>query len=68
MRINILTYREIDMNITADEISALKLQDANDETIKLLLEISENNPDDLLRGLARVWLQMHAITLLKKFY
>lgn len=56
------------MNITADEISALKLTDATDETIKELLVIAENNPDDLLRGLARVWLQMHAITLLKKFY
>lgn len=56
------------MNITSDEISALKLADANDETIKTLLVIAENNPDDLLRGLARVWLQNHSITLLKKFY
>lgn len=56
------------MNITADEISALKLADANDDTIKELLVIAENNPDDLLRGFARAWLQMNAIPLLKKFY
>lgn len=54
--------------ITPDFISALKLEDSTDEIVKNLLLISENNPDDLLRGLARVWLQMHAITLLKKFY
>lgn len=54
--------------ITPEFISALKLNDATDEIIKELLDISENNPDDLLRGFARAWLQMNAIHLLKKFY
>lgn len=55
-------------DITPDFISQLKLENATDDLLKQLLEISQNNPDDLLRGFARAWLQMNAIPLLKKFY
>lgn len=55
-------------SLTPDIISALKFNEVTDEMVKELLYISENNPDDLLRGFARVWLQDNAIKLLKKFY
>lgn len=56
------------VSLTPEDISALKFSEASEETIKELLYIAENTPDDLLRGFARVWLQDNAIKLLKKFY
>jgi len=53
---------------TPESISALQFEDATDDTVKKLIEITDNNPDDLLRGFARSWLSINAIKLLKRKY
>ena len=53
--------------MTAEEISELKLENATTEIIRELLRITSEEPNDLIRVCARVWLQDHAIKLLKRY-
>lgn len=54
--------------MTAEEISELRLENATTEIIRELLRITSEEPNDLIRVCARVWLQDHAIKLLKRHY
>jgi len=53
--------------MTAEEISELKLENATTEIIRELIRITSEEPNDLIRVCARVWLQDHAIKLLKRY-
>lgn len=53
------------MEITPEFISELKYEDCDKELIKKFLYIVENEPNDLLRVCARVWLSDNACKILK---
>lgn len=53
--------------MTAEEISELKLENATDEVIRELLRITSEEPNDLIRVCARVWLADNVIKLLKHY-
>lgn len=56
------------MEITPEFISELRFENATPELIKQLLSIVDNEPNDLLRVCARVWLQDNACKILKKMF
>lgn len=56
------------MELTPEFISDLRYENATVEIIGKLLYIVDNEPNDLLRVCARVWLQENAIKLLKTHY
>ena len=55
------------MEITPEFISELKYNNVSKEIVENLVYITENEPNDLLRVCARVWLQDHAVKLMKDF-
>lgn len=56
-----------DKTLTVDDICALSITTVDKDIIKQLIEIAENNPNDLLRVMARAWLGDNAVKLLKLF-
>ena len=56
------------MDITPEFISDLRYENCDVELIKKLLFIVENEPNDLLRVCARVWLSDNAVKILKDLY
>lgn len=53
------------MNITPEFISDLRYENCDVEIIKKLLYIVDNEPNDLLRVCARVWLNDNTVKILK---
>lgn len=56
------------MEITPEFISELRFENATPELIKQFLWIVDNEPNDLLRVCARVWLQDNVCKILKSFH
>lgn len=56
------------MDITPEFISDLRYENCDAELIKRLLHIVDNEPNDLLRVCARVWLADNAVKILKGIY
>lgn len=54
------------MEITPEFISDLRYEDCNLDLIKRLLYIVDNEPNDLLRVCARVWLSDNACKIIKE--
>lgn len=51
--------------ITVETISNLRPELVDKKTLKRLIDIIENEPDDLLRVVARVWMGDNAHKILK---
>lgn len=56
------------MEITPEFISELRYENCDTEMIKKLLHIVDNEPNDLLRVCARVWLADNVCKILKRIY
>lgn len=58
----------MEIEITPEFISDLRYENCDVELIKKLLIICENEPNDLLRVCARVWLSDNSVKILKDIY